>query len=110
MERGDIYLVSLDPSVGHEQRGRRPVLVVSPWEYNKISGTQIVLPITTGGTFVKFMGFTVSLENATTRTTGYICCDRPRSVDLQARDAVRLEKVPKEIMEDVLAKLATLLT
>ncbi len=29
MERGDIYLVSLDPTAGHEQQGKRPVLVIS---------------------------------------------------------------------------------
>ena len=35
MERGDIYLVSLDPTLGHEQKGTRPVLVVSPGAFNR---------------------------------------------------------------------------
>ena len=47
MERGDIYLVSLDPTSGHEQQGKRPVLVVSPGKFNHFTGVPVVLPITT---------------------------------------------------------------
>ena len=36
MNHGDIYLVSLDPTSGHEQKGMRPVLVVSPGPFNKL--------------------------------------------------------------------------
>ena len=39
MERGDIYLVSLDPVSGHEQYGERPVLIVSPGTFNRVTGT-----------------------------------------------------------------------
>ena len=38
MERGDIYLVSLDPTIGHEQQGKRPVLVISPGKFNRLTG------------------------------------------------------------------------
>jgi mRNA-degrading endonuclease toxin of MazEF toxin-antitoxin module len=47
MERGDIYLVSLDPTRGHEQQGRRPVLVVSPDAFNRLTKVPVVVPITT---------------------------------------------------------------
>ncbi|NCB30540.1 MAG: DUF1177 family protein [Clostridia bacterium] len=47
MERGDIYLVSLDPTSGHEPRGTRPVLVVSASAFNQLTKTPVVLPITT---------------------------------------------------------------
>jgi mRNA-degrading endonuclease toxin of MazEF toxin-antitoxin module len=43
MERGDIYLVSLDPTSGHEQRGTRPVLVVSGSAFNRLTKTLVVL-------------------------------------------------------------------
>ena len=46
MERGDIYLISLDPVLGHEQHGERPVLIVSPGAFNNVTGTPVVLPIT----------------------------------------------------------------
>jgi len=49
MERGDIYIVSLDPTAGHEQQGHRPVLVISPAKFNRLTGVPVVLPITTGG-------------------------------------------------------------
>ena len=61
MERGDIYLVSLDPTSGHEQQGRRPVLIVSPAAFNRLTKTPVVLPITSRGNFVRTAGFAVSL-------------------------------------------------
>jgi len=48
MKRGEIYLVSLDPTAGHEQRGSRPVLIVSPVEFNKATKLPVILPITKG--------------------------------------------------------------
>jgi mRNA-degrading endonuclease toxin of MazEF toxin-antitoxin module len=107
MERGDIYLVSLDPTQGHEQRGRRPVLVVSPGAFNRLVKVPIVLPITSGGSFARTAGFAVSLASAGTRTTGVVRCDQPRALDLGARGGRKLESVPAGIVE-VLAKLAPL--
>jgi len=109
MERGDIYLVSLDPTSGHEQRGTRPVLIVSPSAFNRLTKTPVVLPITRGGNFARTAGFAVSLTGIGTNTTGIIRCDQPRAMDLGSRKARKLESVPKEIVEEVLAKLATIL-
>ncbi len=106
MERGDIYLVSLDPTSGHEQQGTRPVLVVSPASFNRVTRVPIVLPITSGGNFARTAGFAVSLMGAGTRTTGVVRCDQPRAMDLQARGARRLEAVPSAIIDEVLARLA----
>ncbi len=108
MRRGDIYLVSLDPTLGHEQQGTRPVLVVSPDAFNALTRVPIVVPITSGGAFARNAGFAVSLEAAGTRTHGVVRCDQPRPIDLAARNGRRLESVPVEILEDVLARLATL--
>ncbi|WP_300157347.1 type II toxin-antitoxin system PemK/MazF family toxin [Solidesulfovibrio sp.] len=108
MERGDIYLVSLDPTSGHEQQGTRPVLVVSPTAFNRLTRTPIVLPITTGGNFARTAGFAVSLEGAGTKTVGVVRCDQPRALDLASRSARRLESVPPAVMDDVLARLAVL--
>jgi mRNA interferase ChpB len=108
VKRGEIYLVSLDPSFGHEQQGTRPVLVVSPAPFNELTRAPIVFPITTGGAFARTAGFTVSLSGAGTRTTGVIRCDQPRPVDLIARKARRLEAVPETIVDEVLALIAPL--
>ena len=108
MERGDIFLVSLDPASGHEQRGQRPVLIVSPGRFNRLTGTPVVLPITRGGAFVRMAGFAVSLEAAGIRTTGIIRCDQPRALDLGSRHARLLERLPAALMDEVLAKIVTL--
>jgi mRNA-degrading endonuclease toxin of MazEF toxin-antitoxin module len=108
MERGDIYLVSLDPSSGHEQQGRRPVLVVTPAKFNKVTGVPVVLPITSGGKFARTIGFAVSLMGTGTKTTGVVRCDQPRALDLRARAGKKLERVPDVVIDEVLAKLAPL--
>ena len=106
MRRGDIYLVALDPTEGHEQQGTRPVLVVSPDEFNKVTQVPIVVPITTGGSFARTAGFAVPLEGAGTRTIGIVRCDQPRALDLKARNGKRLERVPSAVIDEVLARLA----
>jgi mRNA interferase ChpB len=108
VKRGDIYLVSLDLTEGHEQQGTQPVLVVSPDRFNVVTRVPIVVPIPSGGAFARSAGFTVSLSGAGTRTTGIIRCDQPRPLDLAARQARRLESVSQEILDDVSAKLSTL--
>ena len=109
MQRGEIWRVSLDPTAGHEQQGNRPVLIVSPGPFNELTGTPIVLPITTGGGFVRRRGFAVSLDQAATRTVGVIRCDQPRALDMAARNGTRLEAVPDAVMDDVLARLIAIL-
>jgi mRNA-degrading endonuclease toxin of MazEF toxin-antitoxin module len=108
MDRGEIWVVSLDPASGHEQQGRRPVLVISPKAFNQVTKVPVVLPITTGGSFARTAGFAVSLMSAGTQTTGVVRCDQPRALDLGARGGKRLERAPQPIMDEVLAKLATI--
>jgi len=108
LKRGEIWLVSLDPTQGHEQQGTRPVLIVSPDRFNAVTRVPIVAPITSGGTFARNAGFAVSLAGAGTQTTGVIRCDQPRPLDLVARNGRRLESVPNEILDDVLARLVIL--
>lgn len=103
MKRGEIWTVSLDPTEGHEQKGRRPVLIVSPEGFNRVTRVPVVLPVTSGGSFARAAGFAVPL--AGTRTTGVVRCDQPRALDLVARGGKRLETVPDAIMDEVLARL-----
>jgi mRNA-degrading endonuclease toxin of MazEF toxin-antitoxin module len=106
MKRGEIWLVSLDPSQGHEQTGRRPVLIVSPEAFNLVTKVPVVLPVTSGGNFARTAGFAVTLTGAGTKTTGVVRCDQPRALDLRARGGKKLESVPAAIMDEVLARLA----
>ena len=106
MKRGEIWLVSLDPTAGHEQQGTRPVLIVSPDEFNRVIGVPVVLPVTSGGAFARTRGFAVSLQGMGTTTTGIIRCDQLRSLDLTARKGRFLEAVPRAVIDEVLMKLA----
>ena len=109
-ERGDIWLVDLNPTAGHEQRGSRPVMVVSPAAFNELTGTPIVVPITTGGHFARRRGFTVALEDAETRTRGVVRCDHPRVLDLRARNGRFLETAPTDTAQEVVARLRAILS
>jgi mRNA interferase ChpB len=106
MNRGDIYMVSLDPTHGHEQRGRRPVLVISPTAFNQATKLPVILPITSGGDFARRIGFAVPLTGM--KTEGVVRCDQPRVLDLRARGGKRVESVPAEILDEVLARAVTL--
>ena len=106
MKRGDIYLVSLDPTAGHEQSGSRPVLIVSPAEFNQATGLPVVLPITNGGVFARRLGFAVALTGI--KTTGVVRCDQPRVLELTARQGRKVDTLPESIMDEVLARVATL--
>ena len=106
MNRGDIYQVSLDPTRGHEQQGHRPVLVVSPTEFNLATKLPVVLPITHGGALARRMGFAVILSG--TKTTGVVRCDQPRVLDLAVRNGRKIESLPDDLLDEVLARVVTL--
>ena len=104
MERGDIYLVDLEPTRGREQRGRRPVLIVSRKAFNAISPA-LVCPITSGGTADRYAGFTVSLAATGLKTTGVVLCSQIRALDIKERNGRRIERAPEAIMTEVVAVL-----
>jgi mRNA interferase ChpB len=106
LKRGDIYLVSLDPTTGHEQSGSRHVLIVSPVDFNTVTHLPVILPITNGGDFVRRLGFGVVITGI--KTTGVIRCDQPRVIDLAARKGRWVDSLPEALMDEVLAKVATL--
>ena len=104
MKRGDIYLVTLDPTEGREQQGHRPVLIISPQAFNEATKLPVILPITTGGEFARRIGFAVPIS--VIKTTGVVRCDQPRVLDLQERNGRKIDTLPPEILVEVLAKLA----
>lgn len=108
MDRGDIYHVDLDPTKGKEQQGARYVLIVSPRDFNR-GGTSLVCPITQGGNYARNQGFAVSLSGAGTNAQGVILCNQPRILDIAARGGRFSEKAPEYIVDEVIAKLQTLL-
>ena len=106
MKRGDVYLVSLDPTSGREQSGSRPVLIVSPAAFNSATKLPVVLPITNGGDFARRLGFAVPLTGM--KTTGIVRCDQPRVLDLSVRNGRKVDTVPADVMDEVLAKVSVI--
>ena len=106
MKRGDIYTVSLDPTIGHEQQGHRPVLIISPTAFNQATKLPVVLPITNGGEFARRLGFAVHLTGI--RTNGIVRCDQPRVLDIEARHGRKVDALSTELLDEVLAKTITL--
>lgn len=104
MKRGDIFLVSLDPTEGREQRGSRPVLVVSPTAFNEVTKLPVICPITSGAEFARRIGFAVPIEGI--KTAGVVRCDQPRVLDFGARNARKVDTLPESIMDEVLARIA----
>jgi mRNA interferase ChpB len=106
MRRGDIYLVTLDPTEGREQRGSRTVLIISPAAFNTAAKLPVILPITNGGAFARHIGFAVPITGI--GTTGVVRCDQPRVVDIEARNGRKVDTLPPTILQEVLARVATL--
>jgi mRNA interferase ChpB len=96
MRRGDIYMVSLDPTTGHDQSGSRPVLVVSAAEFNEATKLPVILPITNGGDFARRLGFAVPVTGI--KTTGVVRCDQPRVLDLAARHARKVDSLLAKVL------------
>lgn len=106
MNRGDIFMVSLNPTQGREQQGHRPVLIVSPTEFNAATQLPVVLPITNGGDFARRVGFAVEISGI--KTTGIVRCDQPRVLDIAERGGRKVDRLLEAQLEDVLARVATL--
>ncbi|MBM4024565.1 MAG: mRNA-degrading endonuclease [Planctomycetes bacterium] len=104
-QRGDLIAVTFDPQSGHEQRGRRPALVISHSLFNKHTGLAIVCPITTAD---RGFPFHVGMVGCP-QVTGYVMVEQVKSIDFRARRVKRIAKSPPSILEEVLSILETCL-
>ena len=107
-DRGDVVSVPLDPAIGHEQKGSRPALVLTTKEFNKL-GDVLVAPITQGGDFSRYAGFAVTLTGTSCKTQGVALVNKIRMLDLSARKARKIERVPQVVLDDALGRRAALL-
>jgi mRNA interferase MazF len=104
--RGDVVWITLDPQAGHEQRGRRPALVLSPSAYNGKVGLALLCPITNQ---VKGYPFEVALPDGLP-VSGVVLADQVKTLDWNARQCVRIGAIPEEVVVQVLRRLNTLLS
>ena len=104
--RGDVVWISLNPQAGHEQAGRRPVLVVSPMAYNKKVGLAILCPITNQAKGYPFE----ALIPKGLQVTGAILSDQVKCLDWRERRAELICRLQEETIVEVIGKLQTLLS
>ena len=104
-DAGDLVWLTFDPQAGHEQRGRRPALILSPRLYNAKARLALACPITSQ---VKGYPFEVKLPAAGT-ITGVVLADHVRNVDWTARHVVFQGKAPGEVLTEVRERLRALL-
>ncbi len=107
-QRGDIVRLDFDPSAGHEQRGTRPALILSPAGFNRF-GMALACPITHGGAFARGKAWTVTLTGLGLQTDGVVLSNQVRTLDWQVRRAQFLEQAPSDVLAEVLARVATLI-
>jgi mRNA interferase MazF len=96
--KGDLITLSFDPQSGHEQKGRRPVLVVSNDLFNRHTGLAIVCPITNTD---RGFPFHLAVPAAST-LMGFVMVEQVKSVDYAMRRARFVERASKEFVDDVL--------
>jgi mRNA-degrading endonuclease toxin of MazEF toxin-antitoxin module len=108
-ERGDIFHVNLDPSIGREQAGPHYAVIISNRDYNAVSSLPFVAPVTTVGNASRMAGFAVSLTGSGVSITGVIQVDQIKPMDLRARGATpKNEKVPRIIMDEVIDRFGAI--
>ena len=101
-------MVNLEPVLGREMQGqRRPALVLTSKEFNAL-GDVLIAPITQGGDYARFAGFAVSLMNTGCKTQGVALVNKCRMMDLAARKAKKIERVPQAVIDDALGRLLAL--
>lgn len=102
--RGDIVYIDFDPTKGHEQKGRRPAFVISPYIYNQKTSLALLMPITKqqkGYTFEVILPLEL-------KTQGVILTDQIRCLDWKVRNIKFVESVLQDVVEEVQAKIEPL--
>ena len=104
-DRGDIVWLQFSPQAGHEQAGHRPALVLSPANYNRLSGLMLCCPMTTKK---KGYPFEVVISDAPEQAS-VVLADQVKSLDWTVRKAVKKGVVSSDVIAETLSKLQTLL-
>ncbi len=104
-DAGDLVWLTLDPTSGHEQRGRRPALVLTPRTYNDRTHLALCCSVTSSA---KGYPFEVALD-AATGVTGVVLADHVKSLDWLTRRAERISHVDDRTLHSVRTLLKVLL-
>jgi len=102
--RGDLVWLNFTPQSGHEQKGVRPAIIISPKEYNKKTGLALCCPITSQ---VKGYPFEVLVNGE--KISGAILSDHLKNLDWKARKVKFIEQVSPDVIEECIGKISVLL-
>lgn len=105
-QRGDIFCLSSNSRISREESQHQTVIVISPLAYNKISKIILICPIANRQ---KKWSFEVELPDEM-QTYGFVLADQIKAIDISVRNAVFIESASSEVINQVLKKIATLVT
>ena len=100
-QKGDFISVTFDPQSGHEQKGRRPALVVSNTLFNEKTGLAIVCPLTTTPRGYPFHVAVVGNPDV----KGLVMVEQVKSVDYRIRQAKSVGKASNALLDEILSIL-----
>ena len=103
-EQGDIVALSFDPQSGHEQKGRRPALIVSNKVFNQHLGLAFACPITNTK-----RDFPFHIEVISENITGFIMTEQLKSIDYNTRNIKFIEKANQKTINQVLGIVESIL-
>jgi mRNA-degrading endonuclease toxin of MazEF toxin-antitoxin module len=95
--QGDIIFIDINPTIGHEQSGKRPVVVLNNKSCDKFSTMTIICPITSNS-----RKYPTKVELKNTQTKGFVLCDQIRALDLSTRSYTYLESMDDDTLWDVI--------
>jgi mRNA interferase MazF len=104
-DAGDLIWVDFSPTVGHEQSGRRPALVLTSSKYNAASGLCVACPITSRA---RSYPFEVAMPNDGA-IRGVVLADQARSLSWEKRHVQRIDRAPATLVAEVRERIAALL-
>ena len=96
-KKGEIAILSFDPQSGHEQKGRRPALVLSNQEFNLKTGMVLVCPITSRD---NSFSFHIELPKKLS-TKGYLMIEQIKSLDFNSRGIRFVEKTSDSLLYSI---------
>jgi mRNA interferase MazF len=102
--RGDIVWLNFNPTTGHEQRGKRPAIVISPKEYNEKTGLGLFCPITS-----KIKNYPFEVTIVSRKINGVVLSDQIKSLDWTTREIEFITKEKTEKVNERIDKINVLL-
>lgn len=100
-QKGDFIALTFDPQSGHEQKGRRPALVISNTLFNQKTGLAIACPVTHKD---RNYPFHIKISGSIS-LTGFVMVDQVKSIDYNSRKVKFIERAPTELLNEVLGIL-----